>query len=96
MQWLRAELGRDVVKVSTDAEAADAAGAVREALKRPLSPEAAVGIALASNRGLQAAYNELGISEAALLQASLPPNPKIGFSRLAGGLELEIERAACS
>jgi outer membrane protein TolC len=89
----RAELGRGIVKVSTDAEAASADEGVRAALTRPLTADAAVGVALASNRGLQAAYNELGVSEAAYLQASLPPNPKIGFSRLGGGLELEVERA---
>jgi outer membrane protein TolC len=89
----RAELGRGVVKVSTDAEAADADQGIRSALRRPLTADTAVGIALASNRGLQAAYNELGVSEAAFLQASLPPNPKIGLSRLGGGLELELERS---
>ncbi|MFO1151030.1 MAG: TolC family protein [Alsobacter sp.] len=89
----KAELGRGIVKVSTEAEAANAEAAVAGALKRPLTADTAVGIALASNRGLQAAYNELGISEAAFLQASLPPNPKIGLSRLGGGLELELERS---
>jgi outer membrane protein TolC len=89
----RAELGRGVVKVSTEADAASAEDSVRAALKRPLTADAAVGIALASNRGLQAAYNDLGVSEAAYLQASLPPNPKIGVSRLGGGLELELERS---
>ncbi|GGH19421.1 copper tolerance protein [Alsobacter metallidurans] len=89
----RNELGRGVVKVSTDAEAAVAAQGVWAALKRPLTADAAVGVALASNRALQAAYNELGVSEAAFLQASLPPNPKIGLSRLGGGLELELERS---
>ncbi|MHB2168977.1 TolC family protein [Alsobacter sp. R-9] len=89
----RAELGRGIVKVSTDAEAAAADEGVRAALKRPLTSDTAVSIALASNRGLQAAYNELGISEAAYVQASLPPNPKIGLSKLGGGLELELERA---
>ncbi|MHB2167650.1 TolC family protein [Alsobacter sp. R-9] len=89
----KAELGQGVTRITTDAESAEAAGRVRAALKRPLTAEAAVGVALASNRGLQAAYNEVGVSEAALLQASLPPNPKVGLSRLGGGLELELERA---
>ena len=89
----RAELGQSAIKVATDTEASDANAGVQAALRRALTPDAAVGIALASNRGLQAAYNDLGISEAALLQASLPPNPKIGLSSLAGGLELEIERS---
>lgn len=45
-----------------------------------------------SNRGLQAAYNELGVAEAAMVRSSLPPNPTVSVSRLAGGGELEIER----
>lgn len=89
----RAELGRGVSKVATDAEAVAADEGIRAALKRPLTADSAVGIALAGNRGLQAAYNELGVSEAAYLQASLPPNPKIGLSKLGGGLELELERS---
>ncbi len=89
----RAELGRGVVKVSSGADAAAADEGVRAALKRPFTADAAVGVALAGNRGLQAAYNELGISEAAFLQASLPPNPKLGISKLGGGLELELERS---
>ena len=89
----RAELGQGVRRVSTDAEAADAGQRIGSVLARPLTADSAVAIALAGNRGLQAAYNELGISEAAFLQASLPPNPKVGLSRLGGGLELEIERS---
>lgn len=89
----RAELGQRAVKIATEAEANDAQAGVAAALRRPLTADAAVGVALASNRGLQAAYNELGMSEAAFLQASLPPNPKIGISRLGGGLELELERS---
>ena len=48
-------------------------------------------IALLNNRGLQAAYNELGIAEAAMVQASLPPNPSFSFSRISGSLESELE-----
>jgi len=59
---------------------------------RLLTADAAVQIALLNNRGLQASYNELGIAEAAMVRSSLPPNPTISVSRLAGGGELEIER----
>jgi hypothetical protein len=41
-------------------------------------------IALLSNRGLQAAYNDLGISEAQMVEASLPPSPSLAFRDLAG------------
>jgi len=43
-----------------------------------------VQIALLSNHTQQAAYNNLGISEAAYVQASLPPNPGLSILRVAG------------
>lgn len=49
-------------------------------------------VALLKNRGLQAAFNDLGVSEAQYVQATLPPLPRFTLSRLAGSLELEIER----
>ncbi|QFU16550.1 TolC family protein [Microvirga thermotolerans] len=87
-----AELGKDVVKITGGAEAAAIQHRVEELLKRPLTADSAVQIALLKNRGLQAAFNELGVSEAAYIQNSLPPNPTISLSRLGGNLELEIER----
>ena len=60
-------------------------------LRRPLTADAAVQIALLNNHGLQAAYNELGIAEAAMVQVSLPPNPSFSFSRISGSLESELE-----
>ena len=56
------------------------------------SADHAVQIALLNNKGLQAAYNELGVSEARFVQASLPPNPGISLAGLRGGGEFEIER----
>ena len=38
---------------------------------------------LLNNRGLQAAYNELALAEADMVEASLPPNPRISFRRIA-------------
>jgi outer membrane protein TolC len=87
-----AELNADAVKVSTESESAAAAERVAALLKRPLTPGAAVQIALLNNRGLQASYNELGISEAQYVQASLPPSPRFGFNQLVGDLEVEITR----
>ena len=49
-------------------------------------------IALLKNRGLQAAFNDLGVSEADYVQASLPPEPDRLSRSLGGSLELEIER----
>ena len=78
------EIGKDVVKITTPEQAARAREQVTTLLTGPLSADAAVQIALLNNRTLQAAYNDLGISEAAYVQASLPPNPTLSIMRIAG------------
>lgn len=85
------ELGTSPRIVATEEDAAAVRSATADLLRRPLTAETVAAIALLNNRGLQAVYNEIGIADAALLRASLPPNPKIGISRTTGG-ELEIER----
>lgn len=87
-----AELNKDVVKITDAAVAGSAKARVDQLLKKPLSADSAVQIALLNNRGLQAAFNELGIAEAQMVTASLPPNPRFGISKLSGRFELEIER----
>ncbi len=69
------ELQADAVRISTAPEAAAAEARVATLLKRPLTPTSAMQVALLNNRGLQAAYNELGIAEAQAVQASLPALP---------------------
>ncbi|WP_343038373.1 TolC family protein [Microvirga arsenatis] len=86
------ELNKDVVKVTNEAEALATQQRVEELLRRPLTADSAVQIALLKNRGLQADFNELGVSEAEYVQATLPPNPTVALSRLGGNLELEVER----
>lgn len=86
------ELRKDVVAIRTQDDASSAQARVQELLKRPLTAEAVVQIALLSNRGLQAAYNELGVAEATMVADSLPPNPKISLSRIASVADVEIER----
>jgi outer membrane protein TolC len=88
---VRQETGKDVVKISTPDEARRAREQVAALLAEPLTSDAAIQIALLNNRGLQAAFNELGISEAAYVQASLPPNPRFSISRLAGIGFVEFE-----
>jgi outer membrane protein TolC len=86
------ELNKDVVKISDDTAAGSAMARVDQLLKKPLTADSAVQIALLNNRGLQAAFNELGIAEAQMVAASLPPNPRFGISKLSGRFEIEIER----
>jgi outer membrane protein TolC len=48
---------------------------IDELLAQPLTADGAVQLALLNNRGLQAAFQDLGISEADLVQAGRLPNP---------------------
>jgi len=85
------ELEKDAVAIRTPEDAISARVRVEHLLKRPLTAGAAVQIALLDNRGLQAAYNELGVAEATMVKANLPPNPSFSFSRISGSLESELE-----
>lgn len=76
------ELGKDVVKIRDEADAAAVSARVKALLAKPLSVSNAVQIALINNRGLQAAFNELGISEAEMVEASLPPHRRCRFCGL--------------
>src|SRR5712671_3271209 len=73
-------------------DAERAKGSVQGLLRRDLTVDTAVQIALLNNRGLQASYNELALAEADLVQDSLPPNPTFSISRISGDGALEIER----
>jgi outer membrane protein TolC len=86
------ELNKDVAGIRTPDEAEAVRLAVHRLLARPLTADAAVQVALLNNRGLQAAYNELMLAEAAMVEASLPPNPRFSYLNIAGSAELEIER----
>ncbi|MGT2440938.1 TolC family protein [Bradyrhizobium betae] len=83
---------KDVISIRTADDALVANDAVKRLLQRTLSVETAVQVALLSNRGLQAAYNELALAEADFVQESLPPNPTFSISRISGSGALEIER----
>jgi outer membrane protein TolC len=87
-----ATLKKDVAFVRSTDDAERANGAVKRLLSRPLTVDTAVQIALLSNRGLQAAYNELALAETGLVQQSLPPNPTFSLSRISGDGASEIER----
>src|SRR3984957_6060026 len=53
---------------------------VRLLLRKPLTIESAVQIALFNNRSLQATFEEIGLSAADLIEAATIPNPKIDLS----------------
>ncbi|TXT24896.1 MAG: outer membrane protein [Rhodocyclaceae bacterium] len=86
VRWARSEDERHILR-----------SRVAELLAQPLDVEAAVQVALFNNRGLQASFFELGISEADLVQAGRFPNPHFSMLRASkaepGGREYKIEQA---
>ena len=72
-------IGAQTLKIASKADAKAAASRVKVLLTQPLNADSAVQVALLSNRNLQAEYNALGVSEAAFVEASLPPNPSISL-----------------
>ena len=67
--WLPAaiaekSLNKDVISIASEDDAAEARRRVEKLLRRSLTADAAVQVALLNNRGLQAAYNSLGIADA--------------------------------
>jgi outer membrane protein TolC len=80
-RWLRGER-----------ETGEARATVKKLLSAPLTAEAAVQIALLNNRGLQAAYADLGIAEADVVQAGRLRNPGFSYGRFTRADEVEIER----
>lgn len=85
-------LRKDVTAIRTSEEAKRADITVKDLLRRGLTVDSAVQVALLSNRGLQARYNELALAETDLVADSLPSNPTFSISRIAGNGALEIER----
>jgi cobalt-zinc-cadmium efflux system outer membrane protein len=53
---------------------------VRLLLRKPLTAESSVQIALLNNRSLQATFEEIGLSAADLIEAGTIPNPKIDLA----------------
>lgn len=88
----REEFGRAPAPMPAPGDAS-AAKARESHVRRPITASDAVEIALRSHRGLQAAFNRLGVEEALRVRESLPPNPTISISRVAGGLSSELESA---
>src|SRR6202165_3384800 len=84
-------INKDVASIRTEDDAERAKGIVQGLLRRSLTADAAVQVALLNNRGLQASYNELALAEANMVQETLPPNPTFSIFRIAGNGALEAE-----
>ncbi len=89
-------LGKQVVWARSAADQDGIDQQVAKLLAQPLQADSAVQVALLNNRGLQARFAELGITEAEVVQASRLPNPGFSFGRSSRahgeGTEREIER----
>ena len=92
-QVAKERLGKEVTWQRSDNATDTAAQRVKELLASPLTVDDAVQIALLNNRGLQASFYELGISESDFVQAGRLPNPGFSFSRTRQGSEVEIDRS---
>ena len=92
-QVAKDRLGQEVKWARSEADRESVDNRVTQLLEQPLSADAAVQIALLNNKGLQASFSELGISDADRVQAGRLPNPGISFGRLHQGSSVEIDRS---
>lgn len=83
-------LDKGIVKIASDAQAETAQSRSARLLKAPLTVDGAVQVAFLRNRALQASFDDLGVSEAAFVQASLPPEPRFSVNQLAGMGDVEV------
>ena len=89
----RERTGQTVQREKSADDAKATQSSVDQLLAKPLTPDAAVQVALANNKVLQAAFAELGVAEASLVQAGRLKNPGYSFGRLSGGGDTEIDRS---
>ncbi|MEO5732067.1 MAG: TolC family protein [Rubrivivax sp.] len=85
-------LDKQVRWMRSDDDRKAGAERVQQLLAEPLTADSAVQVALLNNRGLQAEFAELGITEAEVVQAGRLPNPGFSYARLTRGSEIERER----
>ena len=87
----RTHLAKDVAWPRSDAEQAKVMAQVSDLLAHPLSADDAVQIALLNNRSLQASFEELGISEADLVQSGRLRNPSFDLRHASSAGQFDIE-----
>ncbi|HWU34053.1 MAG TPA: TolC family protein [Methylovorus sp.] len=90
---VKAKTGQDIRWVKSEGERHALDAHIAQQLQQPLTVDDAVQIALLNNRGLQASYAELRISEADLVQAGRLPNPRFSMLRASRDGEYKIEQA---
>ncbi len=70
--------------IAWSSDEAEVRATLQRLLAQPLTPDAAVRIALLNNRHLRADLARLGIAQADLVQARLPANPSLSLGVLSG------------
>jgi outer membrane protein TolC len=91
-QTAKERIGKELNWARNDVDRSLIAARVQSLLQKPLSIDDAVQIALLNNRGLQASFFELGISEADLVDAGRIPNPHFTLRRANAGDQYTIEQ----
>ena len=91
-QTTKDRIGQEVKWTRSDADQSAATTRIRELLQNPLTIDDAVQIALLNNRGLQASFDELGLSEADVVSAGRLPNPHFTLRRANTGDQYTIEQ----
>ena len=91
-QTVKERVGKEIKWARTDAERDGIQSRVSALLAKKLSIEDAVQVALLNNRGLQASFFELGISEADLVQTGRLPNPRFSMLRTRNNDDFKIEQ----
>lgn len=92
-QITQQHIKQEVVWPKTADEQSKVDKRVKELLSHPLHVDAAVQLALLTNKGLQASYYELGISEADVIQAGRFPNPRFSMRYTKNSGEYNIEQS---
>lgn len=93
----KAATGQAPVWVQSSAEAQALADQVRGLVKAsPVDADTAVQIALLNNKGLQAAYADIGLSAADVWQESLLVNPRVSIGIMAPDAIRTVEAAVVS
>ena len=87
----RTDLGLEVRWPRTAQERAKSEAQVAALLAQPLKPDDAVQVALLNNHALQASFQELGVSEADLVQSGRLPNPRFTLRRSSADGLYDIE-----
>jgi len=86
--------GNDVVWIQTRAQANSLAVRTRNLIhKKTVTADTAVQVALLNNKGLQAAYAEIGLSSAEVWQQTMPVNPTMSVGFMTFGATRSLESA---